>query len=108
MSGAQSTKSHLDGRLPRSVPHSDVFNVPTHEELASTLLPLDHEPGVLLVRASWQLLRDALERRDEFHIFGGFVSSEQSHVAVGCVTFESTERTRERKLETNIPHPMQS
>lgn len=107
-SGARSTQSHLDGRLPRSVPHSNVLDVATHEELASTLLPLDHEPGVLLVRASWQLFRDALERRDEFHIFGGFVSSEQSHVAVGCVTFESAEKTRERNLETSIPHPMQS
>lgn len=95
-SSASSTKTHLDGRLPRRVPHSDVLDVPAHEELASALLPLNHESGILLVRAPWQFFRDALERRDEFHIFRRLVSPEQPHVAVGCVPIESAERTRER------------
>jgi hypothetical protein len=40
--------ANLDDRLPRRIPHSDVLDVPTHQQLPPALLPLDDETGVLL------------------------------------------------------------
>lgn len=77
-------RAHLDRELARRVPHADVLYVAAHEELPSPLLPLDDEPGVGLGRAPRQLLRDALERRDELDVVGRLVRAEEADVAVGC------------------------
>lgn len=84
---------HLDRELTRRVPHADVLDVAAHEELPATLLPLDDEPRVGLARAPRQLLRDALERRDELDVVGRLVRPEEADIAVGCGPFERSARS---------------